>query len=145
MATNSVQVIGPQDEVKTTSSKKGGGKFGTIVGGTIGGAVGAIAGTVGAPGAGTVAGGIAGAAGGAAVGGAIGEMVQPSRAGESAITRRLQSQGPQIVHSEQSEQLKQSLMAIQTQPQYIQQEYMAPLVTAYMKSVAQDNPQEGMA
>jgi hypothetical protein len=75
----------------------------------------------------------------------IGEMAAPSRQGETAITRRLQAPGPQIVHSEQSNQLKQSLMALQQQPPEIQAQYQAPLVTAYMQSVAKDNPKTGMA
>ncbi len=145
MAVNAVQTIGQQDEAKTTPGKKGGGRAGQVIGGVIGGTAGALAGFGTAGPAGAVAGGIAGTASGEALGGVIGERISPSKQGETVMTRRLQAPGPQIVHSEQSEQLKQSLMAMQAQPQDLQQEYMAPLVKAYMQSVAQDNPNTGVA
>lgn len=141
MAMNGVQYIGPKEKVTTTGGKAGGGKWGQVIGGAIGGAAGALAA---APtGAGMVAGGIAGTAGGAALGGMIGNMISPAKEGTTAIDRRIQAAGPQIQHSEQSERLKASLMSLQTQPPEIQQEYMAPLVKAYVASVAQDNPKGG--
>lgn len=143
MALNGVSIVGPQDEVKKTGSKKGGGKMGAMIGGTVGGVAGAMAGS--GTGAGMVGGAIGGAAGGAALGERVGNMIQPAREGSSAITRRVQSTGPQVVHSPQSEQLKSSILALQQQPPAIQQQYQAPLVTAYMKSLAQDNPGGGVA
>jgi uncharacterized protein YcfJ len=131
MAIQGIQVIGPQDKVKTRQAHEGGGKKGQMAGALVGGAIGAMGGPGGA---------VAGASTGAAIGNVVGEGLDPSRAGNQAIERRIQTGGPQIVHSPQSEQLKQSLVAMKAQPPEIQQEYMAPLVKAYMQSVAQDNP-----
>lgn len=118
--------------------KKGGGKIGSIIGGVVGGAAGALAGLP--TGAGAVAGGIAGTAAGASLGGTIGNMISPAKEGQAAISRRLESQGPQINHSSQSASLKQSLLSLQSKPPEIIQEYQAPLVQAYIASVARDNP-----
>lgn len=139
-----VQMVGPQDQVKTTSGRKGGSRTGQIIGGIIGGAAGAAAGTVAAPGAGTIAGGIAGAGGGASLGGTIGDMISPGKQESTAVTRRIQSSGPQLYHSDRSEQIKQSLMALHSQPAEIQQQYAPPLTQAYIMSLAQDN-QTGVA
>lgn len=138
MARNDVQYIAPQPKVSSSGGRAGGGKFGQVIGAAVGGTAGALAGAPGGP-AGMVAGGMAGAAGGASLGGMVGNMVDPGREAKTAISQRIQSSGPQIVHSEQSEKLKQSLLALNTQPEPLKREYMAPLVKAYVSSIANDN------
>lgn len=137
MAIQQVQYVGPSDQMTGKKGTAGG----AGVGSQIGAAVGAIAGAATTGGAGAVQGGLTGAA----AGGALGGWIDPAKADTTAIQRRIQSSGPQIVHSEQSEQLKQSLVALQQQPQDVQHQYAAPLIKAYIQSVAQDNPQTGMA
>ncbi len=144
MTQQQVQQIGPTIRTPAQKEKKGGGKFGQVLGGIAGAVVGGVAaGTVtggAATGWGAAKGAMLGAAGGASLGGLVGESVSPSRAGSEAMTRRLDSQGPQITHSEQSESLKQSLLSLKSQPPNLQQEYQAPLVQAYIASLARDNP-----
>jgi uncharacterized protein YcfJ len=138
MAISSVQMVGPQDEVKTTSGKSGGGKWGKAIGAVAGGVLGGAA-------AGTASGGAAtamGVAGGAALGASLGEqlgnaVVRP-RAESTAIQRRIQTAGPQVVQSDRTAQLKQAVMALHQAPPAVQQEYGKPLVTAYMTQVAQN-------
>lgn len=144
MATNAVQFIPKEQPVKTTGGKSGGGKFGQALGMAAGGVLGGLAAGAATGGAGTAMGAMGGAAAGGALGSTLGEMISPSRAPTTAMERRVQSSGgPQLVHSEQSEQLKQSLMALKSQPQAVQQEYAAPLMKAYVASIAQDNPKPG--
>ncbi len=138
MALNAVQTIARPDDVKTSKGHKGGGQFGSVVGGVIGGVAGAMAGTVAEPGAGTVAGGMAGAAGGAALGNTIGNWIDPAREGSTAVTRRIQAAGPELYHSDQSNTLKQSLVALHSQPPAVQKEYAMPLTQAYLSSIAKD-------
>lgn len=140
MAFNQVEYIGPKDKVTVTPGKKGGGKVGGMLGGAVGGVAGGIAGFAGGGPAGAVAGSIAGAAGGASLGERLGEMVQPSRAETSAMERKVGARGPEVFHSEQSDKLKQSLLALQSAPPAVQQEYKPVLAQAYMTSVALDNP-----
>lgn len=143
MAFNQVQYIGPKDKVTTTPGKKGGGKLGGMALGAVGAVAGGMAGfATGGP-AGAVAGGMAGAAGGAALGERVGEMIAPGRAEASAMERKVDTQGAEVFHSEQSDKLRQSLMALNTAPPEVQAEYKAPLATAYMTSVAMDNPKPG--
>lgn len=130
MAINAVEYIAPKDKVTKTRSHTGGGKFGQVAGAAIGG----VAGSGGGP-----AGAIAGAAAGASLGGMLGEIIDPSKHGTTAIQRKIGAAGPQVIHSTQSEQLKSSLLALQQQPPAIQQEYKAPLVKAYVTSLAMDN------
>ncbi len=139
MALNAVQIVQRPDDVKTKSAHKGGGEFGSVVGGVIGGVAGAMAGTAaGGPGAGTVAGGMAGAAGGASLGSTVGNWIDPARQESTAVSRRIQAAGPQLYHSEQSDTLKQSLMALHSQPPEVQREYAMPLTHAYLSSIAKD-------
>ncbi len=135
MALNAVQTVARPDDVSTSKGKSGGGKTGSMIGAAIGGTVGAIAGA-GTPA--SIAGGIGGAAGGAALGNTIGNWIDPAKEGSTAVTRRIQASGPQIFHSEQSDTLKQSLMALHTQPPAVQKEYAMPLTQAYLSSIAKD-------
>ena len=137
MAIRGVNIVQPQDEVQTKKARKGGGEIGTAIGAVAGGVVGAMAGTAtGGPGWGTAQGAMLGASGGGSLGGQIGERISPSRQESTAITRRMAAPGMQPMQSENSETLKQSIMALRTQPPEIQKEYAKPLVDAYMTSVA---------
>ena len=134
MALNGVQVVGPA----ATGGSKGresGAKKGQVIGSVIGGTVGAFAGGP--------TGAMAGASAGGTLGGMAGDRIQPAQQGSSAMQRRIDQSAPQLVHSEQSDQLKQSLMALREQAPEIQKQYSAPLVKAYVQSIAQDNPRKG--
>lgn len=132
MALQAVQTIAPQDKVKSSGGRKGGDKFGAIAGAIGAGAIVASGGAA-AP-------AVLGAAGtGAALGGLAGGAIRPERQASTAIERRMQTQGPQLVHSETSEKLKNSLMALHEAPAVAKRQYAQPLLTAYMTSVAQDN------
>jgi hypothetical protein len=144
MAINTVGYV-PPEKVSTSGGKKSGGKLGGQIGAVAGGVVGGMAGAVvgaGAPPAApaTIA---LGAAGGAALGNGlgtmIGEQVKPGREATTAIDRRAQQTSPQLIHSEQSQQLKQSLVALQQQPPEVRQQYHVPLAKAYIQSVGLDN------
>lgn len=138
MALNSVQYR-PPDQTKVVGAHEGGGRTGQIIGGAVGGVAGGMAGfATGGP-AGAVAGGIGGAAGGAALGGTIGNMVAPPSAGTTAIDRRLSMQQPQLFHSDRSEALRQSLIALSQQPQELKDAYSQPLIAAYVSSLANDH------
>jgi phage tail tape-measure protein len=130
MALTPVTLLAPQDKVRTSSAKKGGGTFGSVAGAIAGGAIGS---------AGGPAGTLAGAAAGASLGGMIGEGLSPSKAASTAVERRLQSPGPQMIQSDNTSKLKQSIVALQQTPPEVRAEYSKPLVTAYMASVAQDH------
>ncbi len=136
------QVRAPQQGQEVVGAKKGGGSTGAALGGIIGGAFGAVAGAATGGGGnipGAVVGGIGGAAAGAGVGQKIGDIVQPGSQG-TAIDRRVASQSqPEMYHSERSEQLRQSLAALQQQPPEMQKQYATPLMTAYINSLANDN------
>ena len=139
MALQQVQQVAPQDVTKTTKARTGGGKFGTLAGLAAGAALGAAAVPTGGTTAAIAMGGIGGAGGGAALGGLLGEKVRPGREASTAIDRRIQSQGPQMVHSETSEKLKQSLMALHQAPPEVKQQYAPTLVNAYLTSLGKDN------
>jgi uncharacterized protein YcfJ len=138
MALNSVQMIGPQDEVKKTGGKSGGGKWGKAIGGAAGGVAGGMAAATVSGGAGTAVGATSGALAGAALGEAIGNGIAPPRQESTAINRRIQSQGPQMIQSDRTAQLKQAVAALHQAPPQIQQEYAKPLVAAYMQQVSQN-------
>lgn len=139
MAQQQVAFIPPSVTTPGKKAKSGGGQFGQAAGAVIGGVIGGVAGAA-AGGVGAAPGALGGAAAGAGLGGALGNAIDPARGGQDAITRRLESQAPQIQHSQQSEALKQSLLSLQTQPPEIQKEYAPPLVQAYVASIARDNP-----
>jgi hypothetical protein len=140
MAIKQVQQVGPQDVVKSTGGRKGGGKFGTMAGLATGAALGAVvAGTGGAALPAIAMGGMTGAATGASLGGLIGEKIKPGREASTAIDRRIQAAGPQMVQSETSEKLKQSLMALHEAPPEVKSQYAPQLVNAYLKSLGNDN------
>ena len=85
------------------------------------------------------AGAVQGGAAGASLGGLVGEMVDPSKAASSVMAQRAQTQAPQMIQSETSAKLKDSIIALQKAPDPIRVEYSKPLVTAYMHSIAKDN------
>ena len=158
MAVNQVQMIAPQDSGRTSGGRKSGGKVGSQIGTVAGGVIGGLAAAVPTAAAVAATGGAAapvapstialgattGALAGNALGGMIGESVQPGR--EGAIQRRIQSNAaPQVQHSEQSAQLRQSIMALHSQPPEIQQQYAQPLVQSYMASIANDKKGSGVA
>ena len=127
-----------QDDAVTRRAKKGGGGIGQIAG-TVGGAIlggAAIAATGGAAAPAVAMGAMGGAAAGGGLGGMVGEMIDPSRAASTAMSRR-GGAGPQMLQTNASETLKQSIMALHSQPDHIKSEYTEPLVTAYLKSSAQ--------
>ena len=136
MAVNGVQVVGPVAK-GGSSGKESGAKKGQVIGSVIGGVAGGVAS------GGNPAAAMAGASAGGTLGGMAGDRIQPAQQGSSAMQRRIDQSAPQLVHSEQSEQLKQSLMALKQQAPEIQQQYAAPLVKAYVQSIAQDNPSKG--
>lgn len=138
MALNQVQYVAPAPEMRTTKGKSGGGKWGSAIGAVAGGIVGGMA-TGGA-------GAIGGAAAGSSLGGMLGNAISPATQGSTAMVRRSESLGaPTIPHSDRSEKLKQSIMALHTQPDEIKQKYASPLVSAYMKSLGDDNSRKGVA
>lgn len=128
----------PQARSKVVGQHEGGGKTGTAIGMAAGGAIGGILGSAGGP-LGAAGGAITGAAGGAALGNTIGNLVAPPSAGHEAISRRVDSMQPQFYHSDRSEALRQSLMALSQQPQEIRSQYERPLTQAYVMSLANDN------
>ena len=124
-----------QSRQEIVGAHKGGAQTGQLAGAAIGGAVGAY---FGGP-----AGAVGGATAGGNLGGMVGNAVAPAKEG-TAIDRRVASQAPaEVYHSERSDQLRQSLAALNTQPPEIQQQYSQPLVTAYLSSLANDHT--GMA
>lgn len=141
-----VQVRPTQQGQEVVGAKKGGGSTGAAIGGVLGGVAGALGGLATGGGGnipGAIVGGMSGAAGGAAFGQKVGDIVDKPSAG-TAIDRRVASNAPpEMYHSERSDQLRQSLMALNNSPPEMQQQYGAPLVTAYMSSLANDHT--GMA
>ncbi len=53
------------------------------------------------------------------------------------MSRRAQSAGPQLMQSDHTETLKQSILALQSQPDHIKAQYTQPLVEAYVTSLSQ--------
>jgi Sec-independent protein translocase protein TatA len=137
MAQNAVQFIQRPEEVTTTKGKSGGGKWGQIAGAVAGAALGAAAaGATGGVGAPVAMAALSGAGAGGALGGSLGEIIKPTKEASTAIERRIQAQGPQMQQSQHAAQLKQSLAALQTQPDHIKAQYTKPLLDAYMTSAA---------
>lgn len=139
MALAPVAYIAPPDVVTEKKAKKGGGGFGSAAGAVVGGAIGAIAAGGLTGGAAAVQGGMAGAAAGSALGGQIGNMIDPAKAASQAIDRRVAAAGPQMVQSETSAKLRDSILALQRAPDPVRAEYSQPLVQAYMASLAKDH------
>jgi len=140
-----VQVAKPRQKTTIEGAHDSGGRTGTAVGAVAGGIIGGIAAGVGSGGSATALGAMQGAAGGAALGNTVGNFVAPGSSGHEAIDRRAAAaaQGPEMYHSERSDALRQSLTALNSQPPALQQQYGAPLVTAYLSSLANDHT--GMA
>lgn len=84
-------------------------------------------------------GAISGAGAGSALGGLLGERVRPGREASTAVERRLQGAGPQLIQSEASHKLKDSLAALREAPVEAKREYARPLLSAYLASLAKDN------
>ncbi len=112
-----------------TRGSAGGSQTGQLIGAAIGGAVG----------------GLGGAAAGSSLGGMAGNAIDPAKQGQEAMARQVQAEQPQLVHSENSDALKQSIMALHEAPQPIRDEYGPQLVHAYLTSLHTDNvePQQG--
>ncbi len=133
------QVRAPQQGQEVVGVKKGGGSTGAAIGAVIGGVAGGIAGYA----SGNVPGAIVGATSGAGGGGALGEKIgnavdKPSQG--TAIDRRVASQAaPEMYHSERSDALRQSLVALNNAPPEMQQQYGGHLVSAYLSSLANDH------
>lgn len=139
MALEPVAFISAPEKVVKKSGKSGGGGFGSAAGAAIGGAIGAAAAGGMTGGVAAAQGGMAGAAAGSALGGMIGNAVDPARAASSAIQRRAQAAPAQMVQSETSAKLKDSILALQQVPDAVRVEYTKPLVSAYMTSLAKDH------
>lgn len=136
MALRQVAVVEPTEEKVIQRRREGWGKRGQMAGAVVGGVIGGMAAGAASGGAGTAVGAMGGAAAGASLGGMIGERLRPSREGQTAIERRAAA-APQMIQSEAAEKLKQSIAALSTQPQELQQQYMKPLIEAYAQSVGQ--------
>jgi len=135
-------IMGKEITSDGSKGRPGGGGIGQKIGAVAGGVIGGMVGSAGGPLAGAQ-GAMMGAGAGAGLGGLIGETVSPATQGQNAMQRRAEAMQPQIRHSEQSEQLKQSLVSLKQAPPDIQQEYAPHLARAYVTSVAKDNPRSG--
>jgi hypothetical protein len=126
--------VGLASKVQTSggsSGSEGLGKYGAIAG-----ALGAAA-VVGSGGAAAPA--VLGAAGsGAALGGLVGGVVDPGKQAESPMQRRLDSTEPQMLHSENSQRLRDSILALHQAPPEVQNQYAPTLLNAYLTSLHQD-------
>lgn len=140
MALQAVQQIAPPPKVSSSGGKKGGGMFGSVAGGIAGAALaGGAAAVTGGAALPVAAAALGGAGGGMALGGMLGNAVAPAKAA-SAIERRAATiQGPQLIQSEQTAKLKDSILALHTQPPEIKQQHAPLLVNAYLTSLAGDN------
>jgi outer membrane lipoprotein SlyB len=136
------QYIAPAPETKTSGGKKGGGRFGQAVGAVAGGVIGGMAAGAATGGAatgwGVAQGAMLGTAAGAGVGQALGEKVRPTVEATTAIERRAEAGQPQLMQSERTQKLKESIMALQSQPEAMRLELGKPLVAAYVKSYQDD-------
>lgn len=152
MALAPVQYVPPPPvEVRKSKGRKGWGKEGAMVLGTVGAVAGGMAGAVAgvptggaASGPGAVIGSIGGAAAGASLGSMLGEKLRATREASTAMERRAEAPGPQLIHSDTSEKLKQSLLALQQGPEDARMEYGKPIFSAYMQSLAADNSKKGI-
>jgi hypothetical protein len=144
MAIKQVEMLAP---VVTTgqSGRKGGGGIGQIVG-LLGGAAlagGAAAATGGAalP---IAAAAMGGAGGGAALGQLVGEKISPTQA-STAMERRATLQQPALMQSEQTQKLRDSVLALHSQPPEIQAQFAPTLVHGYLQSLVNDSTPTGVA
>ena len=125
--------------VETIAGSKGresGSKWGQLGGAALGAgliAAGAIDGGVSIPAGVSLVGGTAG------LGGMAGGALDQGKAGKEAMQRRIETSEPQLLHSEASEKLRQSLMALHEAPPEVRQQYAPQLMGAYMQSLHQDN------
>lgn len=78
-------------------------------------------------------------AGGAGLGGTVGGIVDPAKADQAAMQRQAQAGQTQLLHSEQSQQLRDSLMALHEAPPEITNQYGPQLMQAYVQSLHNDN------
>lgn len=142
MAIKPVEMIAPV-ETSGKKARKGGGGLGQALGMAAGAALagGAVAATGGAalP---IAAAAMGGAAGGAGLGQLIGDKLSPGRADSTAMTRRM-TQQPQLMQSEQTQKLRESILALHSQPPEVQEQHAPTLVQAYLKSLGND--QSGVA
>lgn len=127
MPFSSVEYIAPKPKTRSTPAKTGGGREGMAIGMALGAATGG-----------------AGAATGAGLGQTLGEALVPGTPATqtNAMSRRVDAQGPKVFHSQQSDELKSSLMALKQAPPEMQAAYQAPLTQAYVTSLALDNPKK---
>jgi hypothetical protein len=125
VAFSQVEFVAPKVKTRSTPAKTGGGREGMAIGMALGAA--------GGPGA---------AMTGGALGNTLGEALVPGTPASqsSAMNRRVDAQGAKVFHSKQSDELKQSLLALNQAPPEMQAAYKAPLAQAYATSVALDNP-----
>lgn len=146
MAIKQVEVIAPEQQVVTQKGRKGWGKPGSMVGAAVGGVLGGLAGAAGttltggaaAPIVGTAA--IGGTVAGASLGNMIGERIRPGREEKTAMERRQQSYAqPQVIQNENTQKLKDSIMALTTQSDDVKAKYSQPLLQAYVKSLQDDH------
>lgn len=142
MARVGLDIMQPQQQAM--AGRVGGGGLGQQLGLLAGAGIGYMAAPVVAPavaptlGA-ALGGALTGAATGAGLGSLLGEAVKPSQ--QATMGQRAQMAQPQLVHSEQSNALRDSLVALKDAPDDVQTKY-APILTAgYVKSVIHDNAQ----
>lgn len=147
MAIKQVDLIAPTPAHTEGKIKKGGGelgqKLGLLAGALIGGAATVATGGAAAP---VALAALSGAGTGAGVGGMIGEKIKPTKEMKGAIDRRAELlRAPQLIQSESTQKLRESIMALHTQPDSVKQEYAPTLVNAYLTSLQRDNTPKGVA
>ena len=131
MALQQVQQVAPIQRERGSSGRAGGGKWGGLAAAVGAGAIVASGGAA-AP-------AVIGAAGtGAMLGGLAGDAVRPAREGKNAIERRIDAAGPQMIQSDTSSKLRDSLTALHQAPPAVKQQYAPPLVNAYLQSLGKD-------
>lgn len=139
MAFRPIQVT-PRVE-QGSSGKKGGGGLGQVLG-AVGGAALAGGAAAAAPATGgatlpIAAAALGGAGGGAGLGQLVGEQISPTKQGSGAMERRLATTMPMMDNSGAAQaKIRDSLVALQSQPPQVQQQYAQPLVNAYLKAGA---------
>lgn len=144
MAYKQVAIVEPKPkETVIQRRREGGGKLGRDIGGVVGGVAGGVVGMASGGPAGAAVGAMGGTVAGANFGSMIGERIKPTREEKTAIDRRVNSQAPQMMQSDSTEKLKQSIMALQSQPPEVRQEYMKPLIEAYAMQAKQNQGGNG--
>jgi uncharacterized protein YcfJ len=122
-----------QSRPKETGSagKKSGAGMGAAIGSAVGAVGGAVVGGMATGGAGALQGAAAGSALGGTLGGAAGGYLSP----EKADTRQaMQRRANQTAQMSDTDQLKQSMSALRTQPPEVQQQLGPRLSQAYAAS-----------